>query len=95
MDGMARPEQSYPECCRVFKYTNNGWNFQVSVWVNVTVKIKYDVADKRQAVFHYMANIKRGTDFARSSSCMEYCVWISTPAGQNVTSMRLLSYCTA
>ena len=47
MDGMARPEQSYPECCRVFKYTNNGWNFQVSVWVNVTVKIKYDVADKR------------------------------------------------
>ena len=39
--------------------------------------------------------MKRGTDFARSSSCMEYCVWISTPAGQNVTSMRLLSYCTA
>lgn len=95
MDGMARPGPSYPECRRVFKYTNNGWNFQVSVWVNVSVKIKYDVADKRQAVFHYMANKKRGTDFARSSSCMEYCVWISTPAGQNVTSMRLLSYCTA
>ena len=65
------------------------------MWVNVTVKIKYDVADKRQSVFHYMANKKRGTDFARSSSCMEYCVRISTPAGQNVTSMRLLSYCTA
>ena len=95
MDGMARPEQSYPECRRVFKYTTNGWNFQVHEPVNVTVKIKYDVADKRQAVFHYMANKKRGTDFARSSSCMEYCVWISTPAGQNVTSMRLLSYCTA
>lgn len=92
---MAQPGPSYPECRRVFKYTNNGWNFQVSVWVNVSVKIKYDVADKRQAVFHYMANKKRGTDFARSSSCMEYCVWISTPAGQNVTSMRLLSYCTA
>lgn len=95
MDGMARPEQSYPECRRVFKYTNNGWNFQVSVWVNVTVKIKYDVADKWQAVFHYMANIKRGADEIRSSSCMEYCVRICTPAGQNVTSMRLLSYCTA
>lgn len=95
MDGMARPEQSYPECRRVFKYTNNGRNFQVSVWVNVTVKIKYDVADKRQAVFHYMANIKRGTDFVRSSSRMEYCVRICAPEGQNVTSMRLLSYCTA
>lgn len=95
MDGMARPGPSYPECRRVFKYTNNGWNFQVSVWVNVTVKIKYDVADKRQSVFHYMANKKRGTDFARSSSRMEYCVRISTPEGQNVTSMRRLSYCTA
>ena len=92
---MARPEQSYPECRRVSKYTNNGWNFQVSVWVNVTVKIKYDVADKRRNFLPYLANTRRGTDEIRSASRMEYWVRICAPEGQNVTSMRRLSYCTA
>lgn len=39
--------------------------------------------------------MKRGADEIRSSSRMEYCVRICAPAGQNVTSMRRLSYCTA